>query len=97
MTILIFAILLIIGAPIAIAIGLSSFFAMTQEGISIDVFSRTVFSGIDSFTLIAISFFIFFCFLFFFVCIYYIFVDFFTNFRYTTNNWCIYCYCHWFI
>jgi|SRR5690625_401066 len=59
MTILIFAILLIIGAPIAIAIGLSSFFAMMQEGISIDVFSRTVFSGIDSFTLMAIPFFIF--------------------------------------
>ncbi|WP_404454911.1 TRAP transporter large permease [Oceanobacillus kapialis] len=59
MIIVIFAILLIIGAPIAIAIGLSSFIAMLQEGISIDVFSRTIFAGIDSFTLMAIPFFIF--------------------------------------
>ena len=59
MIILIFAILLIIGAPIAIAIGLSSFIAMMQEGMSIDVFARNIFSGIDSFTLMAIPFFIF--------------------------------------
>lgn len=59
MIILIFAILLIIGAPIAIAIGLSSFIAMIQEGMSIDVFARNIFSGIDSFTLMAIPFFIF--------------------------------------
>jgi len=59
MIILIFALLLVIGAPIAIAIGLTSFIAMMQQGISIDVFSRTIFSGIDSFTLMAIPFFIF--------------------------------------
>ena len=59
MILLVFALLLIIGAPIAIAIGLASFVAMVQEGISIDVFSRTIFSGIDSFTLMAIPFFIF--------------------------------------
>ena len=59
MIILIFAILLIIGAPIAIAIGLSSFIAMIQEGMSIDVFARNIFSGLDSFTLMAIPFFIF--------------------------------------
>lgn len=59
MIILIFLILLIIGAPIAVAIGLSSFVAMSYEGISIDVFSRTVFSGIDSFVLMAIPFFVF--------------------------------------
>lgn len=59
MIILIFILLLIIGAPIAVAIGLSSFVAMIQEGVSIDVFSRTIFAGIDSFTLMAIPFFIF--------------------------------------
>ncbi len=59
MIIVVFAILLIIGAPIAVAIGLSSFLAMIQEGVSIDVFSRTIFAGIDSFTLMAIPFFIF--------------------------------------
>lgn len=59
MILLAFAFFLIIGAPIAIAIGLASFIAMVQEGISIDVFSRTIFSGIDSFTLMAIPFFIF--------------------------------------
>ncbi|MFD1173413.1 TRAP transporter large permease [Oceanobacillus picturae] len=59
MIIIVFAILLIIGAPIAVAIGLSSFLAMIQEGVSIDVFSRTIFAGIDSFTLMAIPFFIF--------------------------------------
>ncbi|BAC12197.1 TRAP transporter large permease [Oceanobacillus iheyensis] len=59
MIIVIFILLLIIGAPIAVAIGLSSFVAMMQEGVSIDVFSRTIFAGIDSFTLMAIPFFIF--------------------------------------
>ncbi|GLO64461.1 MULTISPECIES: TRAP transporter large permease subunit [Oceanobacillus] len=59
MIIVIFVLLLIIGAPIAVAIGLSSFIAMMQEGVSIDVFSRTIFAGIDSFTLMAIPFFIF--------------------------------------
>ncbi|WP_077596793.1 TRAP transporter large permease [Oceanobacillus kimchii] len=59
MIIVIFVLLLIIGAPIAVSIGLSSFIAMMQEGVSIDVFSRTIFAGIDSFTLMAIPFFIF--------------------------------------
>ncbi|EQB37925.1 MULTISPECIES: TRAP transporter large permease [Virgibacillus] len=59
MIIVIFVLLLIIGAPIAVAIGLASFVAMMQQGVSIDVFSRTIFAGIDSFTLMAIPFFIF--------------------------------------
>ena len=59
MIILLFIILLLIGAPIAIAIGLSSFVAMMQEGMSMDGFARNIFAGIDSFTLMAIPFFIF--------------------------------------
>ncbi|WP_163580823.1 TRAP transporter large permease [Gracilibacillus saliphilus] len=59
MILFIFIALLLIGAPIAIAIGIASFVAMYQQGISIDVFARTLFSGIDSFTLMAIPFFIF--------------------------------------
>ncbi|SFL45991.1 C4-dicarboxylate transporter, DctM subunit [Gracilibacillus orientalis] len=59
MILFIFIVLLLIGAPIAIAIGIASFVAMYQQGISLDVFARTLFSGIDSFTLMAIPFFIF--------------------------------------
>ncbi|MGN8644918.1 TRAP transporter large permease [Gracilibacillus sp. HCP3S3_G5_1] len=59
MILFLFIVLLLIGAPIAIAIGIASFVAMYQQGISLDVFARTLFSGIDSFTLMAIPFFIF--------------------------------------
>jgi len=59
MMIVIFVLLLLIGAPIAIAIALSTLVTMLSQGISIDVFSRSIFSGIDSFTLMAIPFFIF--------------------------------------
>ncbi|QGH36013.1 TRAP transporter large permease subunit [Gracilibacillus salitolerans] len=59
MILILFIALLLIGAPIAIAIGIASFVAMYQQGISFDVFARTLFSGIDSFTLMAIPFFIF--------------------------------------
>src|SRR5690606_38115485 len=59
MILLLFLILLIIGSPIAVAIGLSSFAAMMQGGMSMDIFARNIFAGIDSFTLMAIPFFIF--------------------------------------
>ncbi|CAM3984586.1 TRAP transporter large permease [Lederbergia lenta] len=59
MIIVIFILLMLLGAPIAAAIGLSSFIAMFQGNISIDTFGRTMFSGIDSFTLMAIPFFVF--------------------------------------
>lgn len=55
----VFIFLLLIGAPIAIAIGLTSITAILMSGISLDVAARTIFSGIDSFTLMAIPFFIF--------------------------------------
>lgn len=56
---LIFFVLLLLGTPIAVAIGLSSFFAVVDIGVSIDVFARTMFAGIDSFSLMAIPFFVF--------------------------------------
>ncbi|WP_240613587.1 TRAP transporter large permease [Pueribacillus theae] len=55
----IFFALLLLSTPIAVAIGLTSFIALIKSGISIDVFSRTMFSGIDSFSLMAIPFFVF--------------------------------------
>ncbi|MEK3886137.1 TRAP transporter large permease [Bacillus sp. FSL K6-3431] len=59
MIIVIFILLMLLSTPIAAAIGLSSFIAMFQGNISIDTFARTMFSGIDSFTLMAIPFFVF--------------------------------------
>lgn len=55
----IFIALLLLSTPIAVAIGLTSFFAILKSGVSIDVFARTMFSGIDSFSLMAIPFFVF--------------------------------------
>lgn len=55
----VFILLLLIGAPIAVAIALASFLAMIQGGVTIDVFARTMFAGIDSFSLMAIPFFIY--------------------------------------
>lgn len=59
MILIFLAALLLLGAPIAIAIGLSGFYALVQNGISIDVFARTLFAGVDSFSLMAIPFFVF--------------------------------------
>lgn len=56
---LLFFILLLVGAPIAIAIGLSSFVAIIDSGVPIDTLARSMFSGVDSFTLMAIPFFVF--------------------------------------
>ena len=50
---LIFIALLLLSTPIAVAIGLTSFFAILKSGVSIDVFARTTFS------LMAIPFFVF--------------------------------------
>ena len=58
-TVVLFVAMLLIGTPIAFAIGLASIFAMSQSNISLDVAARTMFSGIDSFALMAIPFFIF--------------------------------------
>ncbi len=59
MILVLFFILLILGVPIAISIALASLVAMFQGGISIDTFARSLFSGVDSFTLMAIPFFIY--------------------------------------
>ncbi|MDG5787132.1 TRAP transporter large permease [Evansella sp. AB-P1] len=57
--IFVFVILLLIGTPIAIALGLTSIIAMYLADINLAVAAQTMFSGIDSFTLMAIPFFIF--------------------------------------
>lgn len=59
MILILLAILLLVGTPIAVAIGLSGVFALFQNGISMDVFTRTLFAGVDSFSLMAIPFFVY--------------------------------------
>ncbi|WP_026703174.1 TRAP transporter large permease [Salibacterium aidingense] len=58
-TIFIFLVLLLISTPIAAALGLTSIYAVLQAGNSLDNVARTMFAGIDSFSLMAIPFFIF--------------------------------------
>lgn len=55
----IFLLLLAIGAPIAIAIGLTTLAGMQMDGIGLTVAAQKMFSGVDSFSLMAIPFFIF--------------------------------------
>ncbi|WP_018923504.1 TRAP transporter large permease [Salsuginibacillus kocurii] len=57
--VIIFIVLLLISTPIAAALGLTSIYAVVQSGDSLDNVARTMFSGIDSFSLMAIPFFIF--------------------------------------
>ncbi|MFB5660463.1 TRAP transporter large permease [Alteribacillus sp. HJP-4] len=59
MIIAIFIILLLISTPIAAALGLASIYAILESGSSLDNVARTMFAGLDSFTLMAIPFFIF--------------------------------------
>jgi len=56
---ILFAVLLLLGVPIAIAIALSTFVAILQAGVPIDTLARSMFSGVDSFSLMAIPFFVF--------------------------------------
>ncbi|MBO8165478.1 MAG: TRAP transporter large permease [Brevibacillus sp.] len=56
---IIFILLLLLGTPIAVATGLSTVLAMSTNGISLDTLARTMFAGLDSFSLMAIPFFIF--------------------------------------
>jgi C4-dicarboxylate transporter, DctM subunit len=56
---LLFILLLLLGTPIAIAIGLSTVAAIFISGVPIDTLARTMFSGVDSFSLMAIPFFVF--------------------------------------
>lgn len=50
--------LLILGVPIAISIGLASVFGMIASGMSLQYLGRAVYSGLDSYTLIAVPMFI---------------------------------------
>lgn len=57
--ILIFAILLLLNVPIAIALGVSSaIYALFLSNLPIDLVIQSYFSGLDSFTLLAVPFFI---------------------------------------
>lgn len=53
-----FFVLMIIGVPISFSMGLSTLLAIVYEGIPIEVFPQRAFSGIDSFPMMAIPFFI---------------------------------------
>ncbi|MGY4690761.1 TRAP transporter large permease [Salibacterium sp. K-3] len=57
--VIVFVALLLISTPIAAALGLTSIYAILQSGNSLDNVARTMFAGIDSFSLMAIPFFIF--------------------------------------
>jgi len=53
-----FAFFLLIGVPVAIAIGLSSMIAISKEGIPLVLLTQRMFAGTDSFPLVAVPFFI---------------------------------------
>ncbi|EZH65975.1 C4-dicarboxylate ABC transporter permease [Bacillaceae bacterium JMAK1] len=57
--ILLFIVLMLTSTPLAAALGLSSIYALLDSGHSLDNATRSMFAGIDSFTLMAIPFFIF--------------------------------------
>jgi C4-dicarboxylate transporter DctM subunit len=57
--ILLFILLMLTSTPLFAALGLSSIYAVLDSGHSLDNVARSMFSGIDSFTLMAIPFFIF--------------------------------------
>ena len=59
MLLLLFILLLLLGVPIAIAIALSTIVAIFQSGVPIVTLARSMFSGVDSFSLMAIPFFVF--------------------------------------
>ncbi len=54
-----FIILLLLGVPISITTGLATMIAMNASGISLNTAVQKMFSGVDSFSLMAIPFFIF--------------------------------------
>lgn len=54
-----FLIFLLLGVPIGITTGLSSIIAMFNNGLGLDTAVQKMFSGVDSFSLMAIPFFIF--------------------------------------
>jgi len=54
-----FLVLLVLGVPIAIVIGLTAVFGLMSSGINMQLAAQRMFSGVDSFTLMSIPFFIF--------------------------------------
>ncbi|ALM50967.1 TRAP transporter large permease [Halomonas huangheensis] len=54
-----FFLMIILGAPIVFAMGVSGVAYITMEGIPISIVSQRLFSGLDSFTIMAIPFFVF--------------------------------------
>lgn len=59
MLLIIFLVLLLLGVPIAISIALSTIIVIFQSNVPMDTLARTMFSGVDSFSLMAIPFFVF--------------------------------------
>jgi len=53
-----FFVLLVLGVPIAFAIGLSSLLVLVKEGMSLVIISQRMFAGTDSFPLVAVPFFV---------------------------------------
>lgn len=53
-----FFVFLLVGVPVAIAIGLASLVVLFQEGIPLAIIAQRMFAGTDSFPLIAVPFFI---------------------------------------
>ena len=53
-----FAFLLIVGLPIALAIGLTSFIILVTQDVPLVVIAQRMFAGTDSFPLVAVPFFI---------------------------------------
>jgi len=56
---LVFLGMLVLGVPIAIVIGFTAVFGLVDSGINMQIAARRMFSGVDSFTLMSIPFFIF--------------------------------------
>ena len=53
-----FFLLIILGIPIAVAIGISSFIVLRQHNIPLILIAQRMFAGTDSFPLVAVPFFI---------------------------------------
>lgn len=53
---IIFIVLLVLGVPIGITTGLSSMAAIVSSGIGLDIVVQKIYSGVNSFTLMAIPF-----------------------------------------
>lgn len=57
--VILFFLMIVLGAPIVFAMGVSGVAYITMEGIPISIVSQRLFAGLDSFTIMAIPFFVF--------------------------------------